>query len=852
MFNKDLDSIKNSLESNFESGMTSEQAEILIEKNGLNVLKGKRKKTLFEKIIEQFKDILIIILIIAALLSMYLGEYIDGAAIIVIVILNSFLSIYQENRAGNALEALKKMTSQKAKVLRDGKLIELEIENLVVGDIVLIDAGDYIPADMRLFEIASLKIDESAITGESVPVEKTIDIIAEDKLAINDQINMVFKGTVATYGKAKGIVTAIGMDTEIGKIATLIDEEEEGLTPLQIKLNNLGKYLAVISLAVSIIIFIVGILQGKEVITMLMISVSLAVAAIPEGLPAVVSVILAVGMQKMVKKNVIVKKLSAVETLGSTTIICSDKTGTLTQNKMTVVKVSLGNEFIPAADINTLEYKKLIDCMVYCNDAKYSSNKFIGDPTEIALLEYGDKFDFNVEEMLSRTRISELPFDSERKMMSVNIDGTVYSKGAIDSMVNAADKMLVGQDVVEMTSEMKDELMSQNEQMAKEGLRVLTFAFKENKDAKITEDNLIFIGMVAMIDPPREDVYDAIEKCHHAGINVAMITGDHITTAKAIGKDLGISTTNQGLMGVDLDQLNETEFKKVVEENNVYARVSPKNKVQIIDACKDNGHIVAMTGDGVNDAPSLKRADIGIAMGIVGTDVSKNAADMILLDDSFASIVDAIEEGRKIFANIRKFVLFLLSCNIGEILIIFVAILLGWDSPLVPIQLLFVNLVTDSFPAFALGLEEKEEGIMDKAPNDPDEQIVNKGNILFLLGQSIGLAFSVLLAYQLGIDRGGLIYGQTFAFLVLIIGEMIRAYSSRKESLPIYKYNPFGNKFLNISVTITFIIAALVVILPPLNLIFKTTMINVNDLGLIILVSFIPLVTGELIKIFKK
>lgn len=864
-----------------EIGLTKTQVDQKIQQYGENRLKEKKGRTIAQMIFEQFKDVMVLVLLVASGLSIAVGEITDGCVIIGIVILNAVLGVVQENKASNALKALKEMAAPRAKVIRDGITQSIDSPELVPGDIVVLDAGDYVPADLRLFESINLKIDESALTGESVAVEKDINHEPEEAAPIADRINMAYMSTIVTYGRGKGIVCGTGMKTEIGKIADLLNESDETQTPLQKKLADFGKMLAAICLVVCIIIFALGMLRGEPIMEVFMTAVSLAVAAIPEGLPAVVVVVLAMGMQKMIKKDAIMKKLSAVETLGSTTVICSDKTGTLTQNKMTVLKVYDGEEEwdvsgtgyavngqITHGKKNIQEIDYLLKAAVLCNDAKMKDETVIGDPTEGALIVLGAKAGYDREKLNSQfPRLQEFPFDSDRKLMSTlhGMDGkhTMFTKGAPDNILSKSTKIYVGGIIRDLTEADRTRINNMNAFYANKALRVLGYAYKlVDPNAKLNdqENDLIFTGLSCMIDPPREEAKEAIKLCKKSGIRVVMITGDHITTASAIAKELGIiEDENQAIEGVKLNNYNEEDLIKLVTRINVFARVSPEHKVRIVEAIKANKEVVAMTGDGVNDAPALKKADIGIAMGITGTDVSKEAADMVLTDDNFASIVDAVEEGRIIYSNIRKFVGFLLSCNIGEILIVFVALLAGWAVPLVPIQLLWINLITDSFPAFALGLEEGEKDIMNQKPRDPGDPLVDKAMKIAIFFQSIGLAAATLASYRLGFILAGdvsnekaLVIARTFCFTTLILGEMLRAYSARSEVKPLFKMKLLGNHFLNYSVLIAVGLLLLVIYIPFLQGIFKTSALSFSQFGVAFLLSLVPLVAGEFSKHLKK
>lgn len=878
---KPIEEVIRTFGSDPESGLSDEAVLEAREQYGENKLEEKEGKTLFHQIIEQISDVMIIILIFAAVLSIVVGEAVDGGVILAIVVLNAVLGITQERKANNALAALKSMAAPKAKVIRNGRLGVVDSKDLVPGDIVQLESGDYVPADVQLVEAVNLKIDESALTGESVAVEKEVTVVEQDA-PVGDRLGSGYMSTIITYGRGLGIVTGTGMATEMGKIATMLNETEDGKTPLQEKLASFGKLLGIICVAVCAVIIVLGLYRlefdfshREEVLEIFMTAISLAVAAIPEGLPAVVTVVLAVGVTRMVARNSIMKNLAAVETLGSTTVICTDKTGTLTQNKMTVLKVydceeewqvsgtgyGLEGEITSDTGKSSHVIEKLLQAAVLCNDAKIKEEEVIGDPTEGALIVLAAKGGMNRKEMNTRyPRLSEFPFDSERKLMSTKhqVEGvhTMFTKGAPDVALSRCDRIAINGDVRAITEEDRERILAKNNSYAENALRVLGYAYKEvgaDTDISEEEENLIFLGLSCMIDPPRDEAKEAVKLCKKAGIRVVMITGDHITTASAIAKELGIiETEDQALEGVKINSYDDEAFRIKVQNTNVFARVSPEHKVRIVDTVKVNGDIAAMTGDGVNDAPALKRADIGIAMGITGTDVSKEAADMILTDDNFASIVDAVEEGRIIYSNIRKFVGFLLSCNIGEILIIFVAMLFGWAVPLVPIQLLWVNLITDSFPAFALGLEEGEKDIMEQQPRDPDEQIVDHTMRIAMIAQSIGLTISVLGSYRLGWNMtGDLTIARTFCFTTLILGEMLRAYSARSEHKSLFSMKPMSNKYLNYSVIGAIALLFIVVYVPFLQPIFSTAALDLGQFGIAASLSLIPFFSGEVAKLVK-
>ena len=694
-FNKSSEEIIKELSSNVINGLSSADAKLILEKNGPNKLQGKKKKSTFQLFLSQINDAMIYILLVAAVISAIVGEISDAIIILIVIFVNAIIGVIQESKAEKALEALKSMSTPKALVKRDGSIIEIPSEEVVVGDIVIIDAGRYIPADLRLIESANLKIEESAFTGESVPAEKNSDIINEENdVPIGDQHNMAFMSTLATYGRGTGIVIATGMDTQIGKIAKMLDAEDENTTPLQKKLAQLGKTLGFAAVGISIVMFIVSMFQGRDFLEMFMTSISLAVAAIPEGLPAIVAIVLALGVQRMIKENAIIRKLPSVETLGSVNIICSDKTGTLTINKMTVKKFYINGETknLEEIDIKNDESKLLVDGMILCNDATSKDGVQTGDPTEVALIDVGNKINIFKEDLnKAHKRVNEIPFDSDRKLMTtVNTYDkvfNVFTKGAIDSILKISNKILINGEIKDFTKEEKEKVLMASNLMSDDALRVLALGYKvidtEHVAIDDLEKDLIFVGLMGMIDPPREEVKGSIQVSKNAGIRTIMITGDHKNTAVAIAKELGIANDiSEAMSGSEIDTYSDEEFTKIVNNYRVFARVSPEHKVKIVKAFKSHGNIVSMTGDGVNDAPSLKAADIGVAMGITGTDVAKGAADMVLTDDNFTTIVSAVEEGRNIFNNIKKSILFLLSCNLGEVVALFVAILLNWAAPL--------------------------------------------------------------------------------------------------------------------------------------------------------------------------
>ena len=892
--------------SDLHKGLSDKEAAERLAKYGPNELKGKPHATIWEMLLEQFKDFLVLILIGASIVSAFVGEVADSLVIIVIVVLNAALGVFQEAKAEKAMEALQKMAAPNSKVIRDGNIQTVPSRELVVGDIVLLEAGDYVPADVRILESMNLKVEEASLTGESVPVEKeTVAIDHEASLA--DRHNMGYMGTVVTYGRGKAVIIGTGMNTEIGKIAQMISSFEEQSTPLQEKLADFGKILGILCLAVCAVVFVLGIYQGyrdgnltmDEVTLLFMTAVSLAVAAIPEGLPAVVTIVLAIGMQRMVKKNSIVKKLHAVETLGSTTVICSDKTGTLTQNQMTVVRLFAdgqllevsGEGYSPEGSFSrdgkplqaTAEpgLNLLLQGSALCNDAILQPTeekgwKIAGDPTEGALVVVAAKAGYDRDSINEKfPRVQEIPFDSSRKMMTTfhqMPDGSVraFVKGAPDILLNRCKHISTRGQITEVNDADRANIAAANSAMAKQALRVLAVAYRDfpavpaNLEPTQIEADLTFLGLLGMIDPPRSEARDAVKICKQAGIRAIMITGDYRDTALAVAMDLGIAEgEHQIVTGQELNAMCKDEICQVVKKASVFARVSPEHKVAIVEAFQANGQIAAMTGDGVNDAPALKKADIGVAMGITGTDVTKETADMVLTDDNFASIVAAVEEGRVIFANIRKFVFFLMSCNLAEIFVIFFAMIMGWPIPLLPIQLLWLNLVTDAFPALALGMEKPEPGVMEQDPRDPQEPIMNSNMKKMILIQSTVLTFAVLgsFGYALKYLTPGFTFGapltpdldlsmaRTFAFATMISAELLRAYTTRSEHYSVFKIGLFSNKYMNMGVGLSFALLALA-LYGPLHAIFRTQILGLAEWAVVGGFAILPFVAGEIGKQF--
>lgn len=895
-FNKSIEEAEKILETNIQNGLTENDVKTKREKYGLNMLKAKKKASLLQRFIEQFKDFSIIVLIIAAIVSGFVGisqgeGMTDTIIILIVVLANAIIGIAQESKAEKSLEALQKLTDHASKVIRDGKIKVIPAKELVPGDIVVLDTGDYIPADLRVIEAVNLKAQESSLTGESVPVEKTTKTIEKTDVGIGDRTNMLFSSSLVTYGRGKGIVVQTGMNTEVGKIAGMLDNTEKQITPLQEKLNKLGKTLGIAALAICAFIFIIGLIQGKEPINMFMTAVSLAVAAIPEGLVAVSTIVLAIGVQKMVKKNAIVKKLPAVETLGSATVICSDKTGTLTQNKMTVEKIFINGETKELAEykenINE-DLKKLIFANMLCNDTKISTDgKLTGDPTETALVDMAFKLDFDPSVYDRMPRIQEIPFDSDRKLMTtvneVNGKYIVYTKGGMDELIDICNSYILNGEIENNIEEYKNIITKNNEQMAKEALRVLACAYKEidhkptKEDMENIEKDLIFVGMVGMIDPPREEAKIAVEKCKTAGIKTVMITGDHKITATAIAKKLGIlENENEAITGADLEKMTDEELEKNVRKYSVYARVSPEHKVRIVKAWQKNGEIVAMTGDGVNDSPALKTANIGCAMGVVGTDVAKEAADVILTDDNFATIVSAVEEGRRIYDNILKVIQFLLSSNVGEVIVLFLATLLTpffakWFGItdvahleiLLPIHILWINLVTDSLPALALAFDPANEGIMKRKPAKPGKGVFTKGMTWRVIYQGVMIGLLTLAAFMIGLattkepinglslDESKIEVGQTMAFITLAMSELVHVFNIRDNKKSIFKTKIFNNSKLIWAILASAALMFVILVIPALRHIFSIPILPTGNILELVLLVFAPIVIVEIFKLLK-
>lgn len=857
---KDVEEVIKELDTNIR-GLSSSEVEKRIQKYGYNELEEKKGKTFFQMFISQFKDFMIIILLIAVAISLLVGEVIDAAIILAIVVLNALLGSIQENRANEALKALKKLSTPHAKVLRDGEVKVVSSKEIVPGDIVLLEAGDFVPAEGRLIEAAALKVNESSLTGESVPVEKQIDPLDSENVSLGDRINMVFAGTTVVYGRGKMVVTGTGMNTEMGKIASMMGEEEETI-PLQERLNKLGKTLGIAALFICALIFLIGYLRGTPILEMFLTSISLAVAAIPEGLPAIVTITLAIGVQRLAKRNAIIRKLPAVETLGSANVICTDKTGTLTLNQMTVTHVYIDNNIKRFKDINDdNRIFKLIATSALCTDARISEEgKKIGDPTEVALVAALKKLGKEKVELENKyRRIDELPFDSDRKLMT-----TVHkyedkfisiTKGAPEYLISRCSHIDDNGKIRPIKQEDLQNIDKANEDLARNGMRILAVTYKflqdDNFDREELEKNLVFLGLIGMIDPPRPEAKEAIRKCDLAGITTVMITGDHKLTAEAIAKSLGILHEGEKVItGEELDKMDFDELVKNIKKIRVYARVAPEHKVMIVKAWQKNGAIVAMTGDGVNDAPALSQADIGVAMGITGTEVAKEAADMVLTDDNFATIVSAVEEGRTIYSNIRKSVRYLLSCNIAEILTVFIATLMGLGQPLLAIHLLWINLVTDSLPALALGMEPPTKDVMIAKPRRRDESIFADGLGIQVLIEGIIMSLLSITAFMIGRTHS-LETAETMTFMTLVFSQLFHALNARSNKESLFKINFFSNKFLIGSIGIG-ILLQLTLDTPFLSKIFEISVLNMNQWLWVLALSFVFVILVEIEKIFLR
>ena len=855
-----VEEIAKNLKTNINIGLSDDEAQKRFERYGPNNLKEKKKESIFVKFIKQFNDFMIITLIIAAIVSAVVSklngeaDYIDSIIIVAIVVFNAIMGLVQEQKAEKSLEALKKMTAPNAKVRRNGRVQEIDAAMVVPGDIVILEAGNYVPADCRLINSYNLKIEESALTGETIPSLKDSSKILKENTAMGDLCNMVFATTIVVNGHGEAIVVETGMNTRVGKIAGMIIEDESPETPIQKKLAEVGKILAIACIIICVLIFVIGIFKKIPIIEMFMTSVGLAVAAIPEGLPAIVTIMLSIGVTKMAKKNSIIRKLPAVETLGSSSVICSDKTGTLTQNKMTVTEIR--NCFGRA---NSNERKFILELGTMCTDTTEERINgklgFVGEATEVAIsnaaMEEGVSKSFLYDEM---KRINDIPFDSKRKMMTtIHKYGNGYriiTKGAPDVLLKRCSNCYSGGQIVPIFSK-KDDINEQNNQMAEKALRVIAVAYKDVEklpEMQDVEKDLIFCGLIGMIDPPREGVKEAVRTCRRAGIKTVMITGDHLQTAKAIAKELGI--LKRGDLAIDgetLERMSQHELEQNIMDYSVFARVSPEHKVRIVKAFQSTGAVVAMTGDGVNDAPALKNADIGIAMGKGGTDVAKNAADMILLDDNFVTIVEAVKQGRNIYDNIKKAIHFLISTNIGEIVTIFFGLVLGIKSPLLAIQLLWINLVTDSLPAIALGLEKEEENIMSRLPRNPKKNLFADGLWWKIMIEGAMLGMFTLLAFSIGNRLYSVEVGRTMAFLTLGILELVHSFNIKSEE-SIFKIGIFENKYLIGALVLGVILQVIVVVVSPLAQVFSLVPLTGIQWLYTVLIAIAPIPIVEIQK----
>lgn len=875
-YTQGVEEVLKSLDTSID-GLSTAQAKERLDAYGYNELDEGEKRSLLSKFIDQFKDLMIIILLVAAALSIITeGRHglTDACIIFAVVVLNAAFGVYQEGQAEAAIEALKNMSSPMARVRRDGNVVEIDSRELVPGDIVLLEAGDVVPADMRLIEAASLKIEEAALTGESVPVEKDITETVEAEAGIGDRVNMCYQNSNVTYGRGTGVVTNTGMYTEVGKIADMLANADESQTPLKQSLEQLSKTLTYLIIAIALVTFLVSVfIRGEQPLEGLMVAVALAVAAIPEGLPAIVTILLSLGTTTLAKRNAIVRKLPAVETLGSTEIIASDKTGTLTMNQMTVEKVYTNGQ-LQNADTELGADNTTFRIMTFANDTKVDPDgKLIGDPTETALVQFGLDHNFDVREVLkSEPRVAELPFDSDRKLMSTihkEPDGSYFVavKGAPDQLIKRVTRIEINGEVRPITDEDKQAILAVNKDLAKQALRVLMMAYKTTSEiptleSEVVESDLIFSGLVGMIDPERPEAAEAVRVAKEAGIRPIMITGDHQDTAEAIAKRLGIidpnDTEDRVITGAELNELSDEEFQKVFKQYSVYARVSPEHKVRIVKAWQNEGKVVAMTGDGVNDAPSLKTADIGIGMGITGTEVSKGASDIVLADDNFATIIVAVEEGRKVFSNIQKSIQYLLSANMAEVFIIFFATLFGWDV-LQPVHLLWINLVTDTLPAIALGVEPAEPGIMTHKPRGRQSNFFDGGVFGAIMYQGVFQTILVLAVYGWGLvfpehHTQAEIHADalTMAYATLGLIQLLHAFNVKSVYQSVFKVGLFRNKTFNWAIPVAFILLMATIVVPGLNNLFHVSHLSFTQWLAVIVGSFLIVVLVEIVKAIQR
>lgn len=856
------------------TGLTEAQVKERQAQYGPNVLEAKKHTTLLQKFIAQFKDLMIVILMVAALVAMFAGEVSDALIIFLVVILNAVFGVFQEAKAENAIDALQEMTTPYSRVRRNGKILQVKSDELVPGDIVLLEAGDIVPADMRLLSANSLKVEEAALTGESVPVDKDAAVMTETEPPLGEQHNLCFMNTSVTYGTAEAVVFATGMNTQVGHIATMLDEVDNSVTPLQKNITHLSKVLTVLILVIAVVIFVFGVVTGREsVLDMLLTAISLAVAAIPEGLPAIVTITLALGTQAMAKRHALVRKLPAVETLGTTEIIASDKTGTLTQNKMTVEQLyTPQTDLVKASAFEISPESKLTQIMILANDSQETPDGLVGDPTETALIQYYLDRGLDIKQVQKAfPRVDSIPFDSERKMMSALVEnnGQTYlmTKGAVDEILRQATQIEENGEIRPLTKADKEKILKVNHDLALEALRVLGFAYKpltdttKEKTAKNYENELIFVGLIGMIDPERPEVKDAVAEAKSAGIRPLMITGDHKDTARAIALRLGIITpedTAGVITGRELDAMSDEELKQNVDRYSVYARVAPEHKVRIVKAWQAHGKIVAMTGDGVNDAPALKTADIGVGMGITGTEVSKNASDIVLADDNFATIILAVREGRKVFANIQKAIQYLLSANLGEVLTLFMMTMLNW-SIFAPVQILWINLVTDTFPAIALGVEKGEKNIMQQKPRGSKSNFLSNGVGSSIIYQGLLEGLLTLGVYWIALNypfhhTSAQIHADalTMAYATLGVLQLFHAFNSKSIHGTIFRKETFNNKYFNLAVISSAILLAMTIFVPAFNQTFHVTTLALQQWLIVLGAGVLMVLIVEVVKFFQR
>ena len=841
-----------------KDGLNEKEVTKRIEKYGYNEIEAKKPKTILEMVIDGLKDKMILILLLASILSFILGEVAEGVVILIIIFINTLISIIQEKKAMNAIIALRNMNAPHTTVIRDGKKKNILTKEVVIGDIVYLEDGNIVPADIRLIEENGLKVDESSLTGESVPVEKDANIILDKNTTLADRVNMVYSSTIISYGTAIGVVVGTATNTEVGSIATMLEDTDSLDTPLKRKLNKVGEVLSIIGILVAILIFIIGLLYDKDFISLLMVSISLSISVIPEGLPATATIVMALGVSRMAKKNALVKKLPAVEALGSATVICSDKTGTLTLNKMTVVKSTLYSDIINKNDENTFS-DDLIKCSLICNNAYIDKDKVIGDPTEGCLLTYAKNNGYDIKDIKSNKVLYEQAFDSIRKRMSVVIkdkkEYLLYCKGAPEELIDVCSYACVDDKLVKLTNEDKDKIKDYCVTMSSKGLRLLGFAMKNiktlPKEGDMIEEDLTFIGIMGIIDPPRVEVKHAINTCHEAGIRVIMITGDHKLTATAIAKDLGIYKKGDLVVdGEELSRMSDLKLRNTIKDISVFARVTPQDKLRIVNALKKKKEIVAMTGDGVNDAPALKKADIGVAMGITGTDVAKDAAAMILLDDNFTTIEAAVKEGRRVYRNIQKVIQYLLAGNIAEVLTIFTSMLFNLPSPLLAVHILFINLVTDTLPSLALGIDPVSPNVMKHKPVK-EGSLFEKGLVFRIGFYGIFLAIITLIAYLIG-SNDSYDVGMTMAFTVLCLSQIFHSLNQSSSITSLFSKDYPRNKMLFLSMVGSIIFLLIVLFVTPIREFFSLSVLNGNEWLIVILLSLSPILIVEIFKAIKR